>query len=171
MNFSYLKDKISVFQTLVLFAAVLFVSAACSQIPRSDPQIVAEPNRVDLRLAEAADRVTRAVEALAEVEQARNPAPIAQRLDDVPAELKRTVTISWIGPVAPLAQKIADRANYNFVELGDQPPVPIVVNVDVVNTPLIDVLRNIGLQMNGRGSVVVDGSQRVVEVNYAPAFQ
>ena len=171
MKFSNKMNKVSLFQKLMVFGVVTFMGAACSQIPRSDPQIVAEPNRVDLRLADAADRVTRAVEALAEVEQAKNPAPIAQRLDDVPAELKRTVTISWIGPVAPLTQKIAERANYNFVELGDKPPVPIVVNVDVVNTPLIDVLRNVGLQMNGRGSVVVDGSKRVVEVNYAPAFQ
>lgn len=158
----------------VRFLSIVCISfglTACAGLPKSDPQIVASPDRVTLRLAEAADRATKAMETLAEVEQAKSPAPIAQRLDDVPPELKRTVTIAWTGPVAPLAKAMADRASYRFVELGDVPPVPAVVHVDVVNRSVIDILRDIGLQMGSRGSVVVDAISRTVEVNYAPASQ
>lgn len=155
------------FQTTLSLALIVFL-VACDNLPKSKPQLVVEPNRVDLRLAEAADRAAKAMEALAEVEQAKNPAPLAQRLDDVPPELKRTVTISWVGPVGPIAKRMAERASYRFNALGEVPPVPIIVSIDVVNEPIIDVLRDIGLQMNGRGSIVLDGQNRVVEVNYAP---
>lgn len=157
------------FLPVLAVAMVSFGLSACEALPKSDPQIVASPDRVTLRLAEAADRATKAMETLAEVEQAKSPTPIAQRLDDVPPELKRTVTIAWTGPVAPLAKAMADRASYRFIELGSAPPVPVVVHVDVINRSVIDVLRDIGLQMGARGSVVVDAANRTVEVNYATA--
>lgn len=152
----------------MLLIAAIFMVSACESLPQSDPQRVVEPNRIYLRLADAADRTAKAMDTLAAVEQAKSPAPVAQRIDNVPPELARTITINWVGPVAQVTRRMADRANYRFIELGDMPPVPIVINLDVVNTPIIDVLRDIGLQMNGRGSVVVDGQRRVVEVNYAP---
>ncbi len=153
-----------------ILACVLGV-VACSGVKPSDPQYVVEPNRVDLRLADAADRAAQAMQTLAEVEAAKNPPPLAQRLDNVPLELKRTVTITWVGPAAQLASRMADRAGYRFMTLGDQPPVPLIVNVDVVNRPIMDVLRDIGLQMGQRGAVVLDADNRIVEVHYAPAIQ
>lgn len=152
---------------LIFLMCLTLGLGACEALPRSEPQLVVEPNRVDLRLAEAADRATKAMETLAEVEQAKNPVPLAQRLDDVPPELRRTVTITWVGPVEPITKRMAERAGYRFTTLGSAPAVPIIVRIDVVNHPIIDVLRDIGLQMNGRGSVVLDGENRVVEVNYA----
>ncbi len=152
----------------MLLIAAIFMVSACESLPKSDPQRVVEPNRIYLRLADAADRTANAMDTLAAVEQAKSPAPVAQRIDNVPPELARTITINWVGPVGQVTRRMADRANYSFLELGDMPPVPVIINIDVVNKPIIDVLRDIGLQMNGRGSVVVDGQRRVVEVNYAP---
>lgn len=153
--------------TLLLCSFMGLALIGCEALPRSEPQLVVEPNRVDLRLAEAADRTVKAMEVLAEVEQAKNPVPLAQRLDDVPPELRRTVTITWVGPVEPIAKRMAERAGYRFTALGAAPAIPVIVRVDVVNQPIIDVLRDIGLQMHGRGSVVLDGQNRLVEVNYA----
>lgn len=45
---------------------------SCQALPKSDPQVVASPDRVTLRLAGAADRATKAMETLAEVEQVKN---------------------------------------------------------------------------------------------------
>lgn len=65
---------------------------------------------------------------------------------------------------------MADRASYRFIELGAAPAAPAVVHIDVINRSVIDVLRDLGLQMGARGSVVVDAVSRTVEVNYATAF-
>ena len=154
-----------------ILLSLLFIVIGCARLEPSDPQLVVEPNRVDLRLAEAADKAAQAMATLAEVEAAKNPPPRAQRLDNVPVELKRTVTITWVGPADQLVQRMAERSGYRFTALGDTPPIPLIVNIDVVNRPVMDVLRDIGLQMGQRGSVVLDAENRIVEVHYAPAIQ
>lgn len=141
---------------------------ACNHMPQENPQRAVEPNRVEMRLAEAADRATKSLEVLASVEKSRSPAPIVDKLDNVPAELMRTVTVQWVGPIGPLAQRLADRAGYRFNEIGARPPVALIVSVDAVNRPVIDVLRDAALQLGGRATMVVDGTQRLVEVRYAP---
>jgi defect-in-organelle-trafficking protein DotD len=63
---------------------------------------------------------------------------------------------------------LADRASYSFVTIGNKPPTPLVVNVDVQNQPVIEVLRDIGLQMGVRSDVKVDAERRMIELHYAP---
>ena len=57
---------------------------------------------------------------------------------------------------------------YNFLVVGSPPVVPIVVSIDSENMPVIDVLRNIGLQLGMRGDIKVDGPGRIVELHYPP---
>lgn len=145
--------------------------AACSQdkpVRNDNPQLVASPDKVSLMLANAADRASVALETLAAVEQARSPDIAVAPITNAPAELKRAVTVNWVGPVEPVAKKLADRAGYIFQSIGSQPPVPIVVSVDVENQPVIDVFRSIGLQLGTRADIKVDAGRRVVEVHYAP---
>ena len=133
-----------------------------------DPQVVASPDRVSLMLAEAADKASNALETLAAVEQSRAPAIAVQPIHNAPPELQRAITINWIGPADQLLKKLADRASYSFVNVGDRPPVPLVVNIDVENKPVIDVLRDAGLQMGMRADVKVDSVRRMIELHYAP---
>ncbi len=135
----------------------------------SKPQIVAEPDRTSLMIADAADRATRALEGLAAVEQVRTPsaAQAAAMIPNAPPELQRAVTFSWSGPVEPVAQDIASWAGYTFRTIGDQPPSPIVVTLDAYNLPMIEVLRDIGLQMGSRADLKLDANRRAVEIIYA----
>lgn len=119
-------------------------------------------------LAQAADRASTALETLAAVEQARTPAVAVGPIPDAPAELQRAITVNWVGPVEPITKTLADRAGYMFQTLGTLPPVPLVVSIDVENTPVIDVLRSIGLQLGSRADVRVDAARRMVEIHYAP---
>lgn len=119
-------------------------------------------------LAEAADRASTALETLAAVEQARTPAIAVGPIENAPPELQRSITVNWVGPVEPITKKLADRAGYMFQTLGTFPPVPLVVSIDVENTPVIDVLRSIGLQLGARADVKVDAARRMVEIHYAP---
>lgn len=152
---------------LVVFSAALTALSACSQ-KIENPQIVASPDSVSLMLAEAADRASRSLETLAAVEQAKSPGVAVQPIYNAPRELQRTISVEWIGPAEQISQKLADRASYQFLTFGDPPPVPLVVNINVENRPVIEILRDIGLQLGVRADVKVDAERRIVELHYAP---
>ena len=151
-----------------LMLGVLLVSACSWSEPMraNNPQLVASPDKVSLMLAEAADRASTALETLAAVEQARSPEIAIEPIVGAPDELTRAITISWIGPAEPITKTLADRAGYIFETIGNPPPVPIVVSIDVENRPVIDVLRSIGLQLGMRADIKVDGRRKVVELHY-----
>ena len=162
--------NMSRFSSLFLLVLALGVSACSNVIKHSNdtPQIVAAPDTVSAMLANAADRASTALETLAAIETTRTPATNVGPVGQAPAELRRAVTVNWIGPVEPISKSLAERAGYQFLTIGTPPPVPVVVSVDVENRPVIDVLRDIGLQLGVRGDVKVDGSRRMVEIHYPP---
>ena len=152
----------------VLCMAIVALSlSACSQRVEN-PQVVVSPDKVSLMLAEAADKASRSLETLAAVEQARSPGVAVQPIHNAPTELARTISVEWIGPASQITQKLANRASYQFLSYGNQPPVPLLVNINVENRPVIEVLRDIGLQLGVRADVKVDAQRRVVELHYAP---
>ena len=119
-------------------------------------------------LAEAADKASNSLETLAAIEQERSPGVAVQPIHNAPEELSRAITITWVGPPEQILRKLADRASYNFVALGNRPPVPLVVNIDVQNEPVIEILRNVGLQLGVRADVKVDSERKIIELHYAP---
>jgi defect-in-organelle-trafficking protein DotD len=151
----------------VLAACGAIALSAC-QLPERNAQVVASPDKVSLMLAEAADKASNSLQTLAAIEQDRSPAVAVQPITNAPEELSRAVTLTWVGPPEQVLRKLADRASYNFVTLGNRPPVPLVVNIDVQNKPVIEVLRDIGLQLGVRGDVKVDSEQKMIELHYAP---
>lgn len=169
LNFSR-KVNVQGLGRAVLIVAALGV-AACTPLnftQKVDQQLVAEPDPLGLRLASAADRATAALQTLASVEQYRTPAASIQTVPAAPQELRRSVSVEWIGPIAPLAQQLADRAGYRFRVNGDVPAAPIVVNVSAKQKSVVEVLRDVGLQAGTRADISVDVDQKVVELNYAP---
>ena len=163
---------------MVRFSSVLsivlcaFLLSGCETVTKSfsngAPQLVAQPDSVSAMLADAADRASNALETLAAVERARAPDTTLAPVDNAPAELRRAITVNWVGPVEQITKTLAERAGYTFQTMGSIPPVPIVVTLDVENKPVIDVLRDIGLQLGMRGDVKVDSSGRTVQINYPP---
>lgn len=153
-----------------LLSVVLLLSACSSNrgFDNDTPQLVAEPDSVSAMLADAADRVASSLEKLAAVEYQRSPGVAVAPVADAPVELRRAITVNWVGPVEPIVETLANRSSYNFIVLGSPPPVPIVVSLDVENMPVVDVLRDIGLQMGVRGDIRVDGKNKTVEIQYAP---
>lgn len=130
------------------------------------PQLVAEPDPLTVRLANAADRAADALATLAAIEQKRTPVSLPPLAVNAPTELRRTMTVDWYGPPALLLQQMADIAGYNFQETGAKPTIPLVVRLEVRNRPIIEVMRDIGLQVEGRAAVKVDANARIVEISY-----
>lgn len=158
--------------SLATVAVSLLSLNACGTIAnlntQRDPQVLAAPDKISLMLADAADKTSRAMETLAAVEQAKSPAIAVQPIHNAPPELQRAITVSWIGPAEEITKQLADRASYTFIRIGDPPPVPMVVNIDAENKPVVDVLRDIGLQLGMRADIKVDSIRRTVEIHYAP---
>lgn len=146
---------------------ILLLLAAC-QMPERNAQVVASPDKVSLMLAEAADKASTSLESLAAIEQQKSSGIAVQPIVNAPEELSRAITLTWVGPPEQVLRKLADRASYSFVTLGNRPPVPLVVNVDVQNQPVIEVLRDVGLQLGVRGDVKVDSQREIIELHYAP---
>lgn len=147
--------------------AIALTLAACQPVIRRDPQVVASPDRVSLMLAESADKAANALQTLAAVEQASSPGVRVAPIADAPPELARAITVNWVGPADAIIKTLADRAGYGFLTMGNAPPVPLVVNIDAVNQPVVDILRDIGLQMGERANLRVDASRRMIELHYA----
>lgn len=155
----------------VSLCVLLLGTAACSNVTKhsnDNPQIVAAPDTVSAMLATAADRASNALQTLAAIESSRTPATNIGPVGNAPVELRRAVTVNWIGPVEPITESLAERSSYDFMTIGTPPPVPVVISLDVENRPVIDVLRDIGLQLGVRGDVKVDSEARVVEIHYPP---
>lgn len=130
--------------------------------------VFVESDPVSVRIAEAAERAAAALEIMSLVEQARSPVDVVPAIKNAPPELRQTVTVTWTGPVENITQLLAEVSGYKFATIGYQPPVPVVVNVNAIEQPVIDVLRDIGLQVGRVAEISVDAQTRVVEVRYAP---
>lgn len=147
---------------IVSFACGL---AACGNPPK--PQLVVEPENVTMRLAQAADRASNALDTLASIEQVRTPTDLPPLAASAPAELRRSVTVNWIGPIEPIAKQLADRASYRFDVTGNVPETPVIVSMNVRNQPVIEGLRDLGLQLGGRAELKVDANLHRIELHYA----
>lgn len=44
-------------------------------------------------------------------------------IHNAPEELSRAITIAWVGPPEQILRKLADRASYSYVTIGNRPPV------------------------------------------------
>jgi defect-in-organelle-trafficking protein DotD len=148
----------------IFCAAIALSLGAC--VKPGNPQLVAEPDNVTLRLANAADRAANALDTLASIEQVRTPTDLPPLAEGAPAELRRSITVNWIGPVEPLVKQLADRASYTLNVTGNKPETAIVVTIDVRNQPVIETLRDVGLQLGGRAELKVDANLKIVELSY-----
>lgn len=147
---------------IVFFA---FGITACGNQPK--PQLVVEPENVTMRLAQAADRASNALDTLASIEQVRTPTDLPPLAASAPPELRRSVTVNWIGPIEPIAKQLADRASYRFDITGNKPETPVIVSMNVRNQSVIEGLRDLGLQLGKRAELKVDANLRRIELHYA----
>ena len=147
---------------IVLFSCGI---VACGNQPK--PQLVVEPENVTMRLAQAADRASNALDTLASIEQVRTPTDLPPLAASAPPELRRSVTVNWIGPIEPIAKQLADRASYRFDVTGNMPETPVIVSMNVRNQPVIEGLRDLGLQLGGRAELKVDANLHRIELHYA----
>lgn len=157
-------------KTMVALSS-LAILVACDDTMAVTP-VATEPDIVTVKLAQAADKAAAALDSISGIEQQRNPDihPV-EDYSGVPPNLMQPVTIRWSGPIEQISKSLAERAGLRFHVKGNVPAVPLVVNIDVYQQPIIHVLRDIGLQAGHRADLAVDGATGTVEVRYAAADQ
>lgn len=154
----------------IMMLGVIAIVGGCQQsLPTTVTPIAAEPDIVTVKLAQAADKASHALDSIASIEQYRAPAtPPREDYSNVPANLMQMVSVRWSGPAELIVKSLAERAGMKFAVKGSVPPVPLTVNIDAYQQPIIHILRDIGLQAGHRADLAVDTAVGVVEVRYAP---
>jgi defect-in-organelle-trafficking protein DotD len=156
---------------LAAFCAAVLL-AGCEQQPLTVTPVATEPDIVTVKLAQAADKAAAALDTISAIDQARNPAtPPLEDYSNAPANLMQPVSLRWSGPIEQVTRALADRAGMRFHVKGREPPMPITVNVDSYQQPILHVLRNIGLQAGHRADLAVDPASGVIELRYAAGDQ
>ncbi len=128
--------------------------------PKLDP--------AEVKLAEAADSVSRSLQSLAENQQATNPQPKHFNAPD-PSDygMSNLTTMNWSGPIEPLVQQISKATGYQLRVTGVSPAIPILVNINVKDVSLGQVLRDAGYQCGSRADIVIFPRSKVIELLYA----
>jgi defect-in-organelle-trafficking protein DotD len=161
-------QKFSCLFNVIMFGILGLSLSACA-VNRPAPQYVAEPDEINLRLADAADRASNAIEMLASIEQSKIPDDQEIKpITNAPPELRRIITLDWVGPIEPVTERLANRAGYEFNVVGETPSIPIVVTVKSVEDRVIDILRSVGLQAGKRAKLIVDANAKLIELAYVP---
>lgn len=156
---------------LTVISALGLMLGGCSGYQNGDlinkrPQLVAPPDKVSAMLADAATRAADSLQTLAAIENHKGPAVAAPPIGNAPPELLRNVTLNWTGPVGPITMSMANRAGYAYTVAGTPPANSIVVSLDVERSTIVEVLRDIGLQLGKRADIRVDSRRRVIELHY-----
>jgi defect in organelle trafficking protein DotD len=153
---------------LILTAALALSSCANlhqRRLPAQQPS-----SHAQIKLAEAANSVSRSLNELARVErEAKPPAKGAKLLDPNSLGIHQAATVDWSGPVEPLLKQIAAAIHYRLRVLGNAPAVPVMITLNAKRAPVANLLRDIDFQTGHKGRIVVYSRSKVVELRYAKA--
>ncbi len=132
--------------------------------------VATEPDVVSTRLAQAAEKAAAALDTISGIEQMRAPAlPAPDDYSNAPAALNQPITVKWTGPAEQMVETLAARAGMRFQSKGNRPGAPLTISVNAYQQPMIEVLRDIGLQVGRRADITVNGMNNVIEIRYAPS--
>lgn len=148
------------------FAAVIGLSACAGDT--SVTPLVAENDPVALRIAQATEKATKALDTIAGIEQYKSPLPAMENFAGAPPAISQPITITWSGPAEQIVKNLAEKAGYTYQTAGEPAGIPLTVMINAYEKPLIDVLRDVGLQLGNRADVALDVNSSVVQLRYAP---
>lgn len=77
--------------------------------------------------------------------------------------LAQRVTIEWRGEASLVLKRVADVAGWRFARVGSA-PFSAEVRVKAVQTPLINVLEDVGMQLGNQADIVINKSSKTIEL-------
>jgi len=161
------------FKILTVFNVLCAISLSLSLVGCSQqkkPTVASYPgDDASIKLAEAADSVSRSLLELARIQTVATPPTGKPPVDTDKSQIRGIASVDWAGPIGPLAQRLANAANYRLRVLGSPPPVPVLVKVSAKNTPLADIIRDVDFQAGSKAGLRIYDQSRVIELRYDKA--
>jgi hypothetical protein len=85
----------------------------------------------------------------------------------LPEGMTRLVSMDWDGPIEPAVRTLAKKAGWTFAVKGHRPATPVTVTLHRREQPLWTLVRDAGILVTDRATVVIDVTSRQIEVRYA----
>lgn len=157
----------------LVFTVTTAVSlSGCALFDRDYQKPVSElppSKRLEAELYQAAASVEKSLAVIAESKLSEQPALIdTTPLITAEGGMGGTINLDWVGPIAPLLQKMAEVSNYRLKILGKEPSIPVIVSITNKNAVVADVVKNASLQAKAKANVMVFPESRVIELRYNP---
>lgn len=146
--------------------AMLAILSGCAFFEAPPEEVTETEDPAAILLTEAALAAEAALAELAQARAADNPVEVQPPPSLVPDELLAERTFDWIGPLSTLTRHLAEEAGWEFVEAGERPPTPLIVEVRGEAMPLILALRDAGIQAAEAATLTVDAPRRQVRLDW-----
>lgn len=155
--------------SVITIVAMSHLLIACAPVRPAVPANYASQDIcVHDRLSDTAIAVEKSLRILAAAQEpnvmnAINTAPLVT----VRGGMGCKATLDWSGPIEPLLHEIARLTDYQVKILGNTPPIPVIVSINVENRVIADIVKDAGLQAGKRANLVVYPSSKIIELRYA----
>ena len=159
------------YKFVVLIVSCLLIGGCQSNVTFKKPPINEPSDDATIKFAEAANSVSRSMHEIARIEKSITP-PSDDHTLTIPnaMNLQKRASVDWSGPIGELTRRLAEAADYRIRVLGKEPPIPVLVSVDVKDQSLAEILRNIDYQAGEKASIHVYPNNQVIELRYAKLY-
>ena len=118
-------------------------------------------------LVRSASSVSNSLRKLAEIERAVHPnAYLAPAPEAAKIGMDNLASVDWHGPAEPLLTKLAKSSQYKFNSIGKQPTIPVLVAINCQNKTIVEIIRDVGFQIQRSASITILPAQKLVELRY-----
>lgn len=80
--------------------------------------------------------------------------------------MSRHVYIDWSGPANTLLYDLSKMIGYKYQAIGSVPVIPALVSLHHDDIALVDVLRDVTLQIHQKADLAIFSDQRLIELRY-----
>lgn len=160
--------KIFLLFTLI---TLLFTLGGCQKVMYKKPPINDPSDDANIKLAEAASSISDSMLQMAKVQKVITP-PRKDNTLTIPnsSSLQTRASVDWAGPIEELSARIAKAAHYRLRILGKEPPVPVLISLNIQDESLAEILRDIDYQAGTRAELHVYPNSQVIELRYAKIY-
>lgn len=157
--------------TIITLLVLTFIG--CTHFKPKNTEAVEEPLSTDASLEaikQGTERIHQELVKLAKYQQQKDHKAIARvQTYETPTKgpLSKRIDLTWTGPIDKMVAKLAEEAGYEFpIPLGIPHFRETIVQVDVIDTPIFNVIEDVGWQASDRIAVILDQNRKKISLAY-----
>ncbi|ODN42462.1 DotD/TraH family lipoprotein [Piscirickettsia litoralis] len=160
---------------LLIFSFLLLLSGCASNQIQEEKQVEQSANKqkqANLKLVQAlqssVEEVSLAMKQLAIIKSSQYPYKNNLPFSDIAGRnpFNKKITVNWYGPASNILKSIAKELGYQYQVFGKDSKLPVLVNINYLNTPVITVLRNIDFQLNKKAQIKIIPDSKIIALRY-----